>query len=127
MAGSVTTTKTASWGITTPLGSAVVTGVITDWDDGDDAITAPEQNEKGSTINETQYDRHYTATMTVQVAALVNKPQSGKTVSVGSQTWFVRSARVTESNTAYRKIQVNLERWELCNAVEVTSGISSAS
>ena len=127
MAENITTTKTASWGITTPLGLQVVTGVITDWDDGDDAITAPEQNEKGSTINETQYDRHYTATMTIQVAALTNKPQSGKSVAVGAQTWFVRSARVTESNTAYRKIQVNLERWELCNAVEVTSGISSAS
>lgn len=127
MSENITTTKTASWGITTPLGSQVVTGVITDWDDGDDAITAPEQNEKGSTINETQYDRHYTATMTIQVAALTNKPQSGKSVAVGSQTWFVRSARVTESNTAYRKIQVNMERWELCNAVEVTSGISSAS
>lgn len=127
MSENITTTKTASWGITTPLGSQVVTGVITDWDDGDDAITAPEQNEKGSTINETQYDRHYTATMTIQVPALTNKPQSGKSVAVGSQTWFVRSARVTESNTAYRKIQVNMERWELCNAVEVTSGISSAS
>lgn len=127
MAGSITTTKTASWGINTALGSAVVTGVITDWDDGDDAITAPEQNENGSTINETQYDRHFTASMTVQVAAATDKPKSGKSVNVGSQAWFVRSARVTESNTAYRKIAVNLERWELCNAVEPASGISTAS
>lgn len=126
MAGAVTTTKTASWGIETALGSAIVTGVITDWDDGEDAITAPEQNEKGTTINETQYDRHFTASMTVQVAATTEKPKSGKSVTVGGNQWFVRSARVTESNSAYRKIAINIERWELCTAVEVVSGVSTA-
>ena len=126
MADSVTTTKTASWGINTPLGAAIVTGVITDWDDGDDAVLAPEQNEKGTTINQTQYDRHFTASMTIQVAAATDKPKSGKAVQIGGNTWYVLNARVTESNTAYRKIAVNIERWELCTAVEVTSGVSSA-
>ena len=51
MAGSVTTTKTASWGVSSGLGAnTVVSGVVTDFEDSCEPVLAPEQNEVGSTV-----------------------------------------------------------------------------
>lgn len=127
MAGSVTTVKTASWGISTALGQSVVAGVVTDWDDGEEPSLQPEQNEMGSVINQTMNDIHYTANMTVQVKAETDKPAAGTQVSIDGTAWYVTSSRVTESNNAYRKIAVSLERYKLCNATEACPGIANGS
>ena len=128
MAGTVTTTKTASWGVTTAIGTdSPVTGVVTDYDDASEPVLAPEQNEVGSTINQTMYDKHYTCSFTVQVAASTAKPAAGSAITVGGTTWYVTSARVTENNNSYRKIALQAERYVHCNATEAASGISTGS
>ena len=126
MAGTVTTTKTASWGVTTAIGAdSPVTGVVTDYDDAGEPVLAPEQNEVGSTINQTMYDKHYTCSFTVQVAASTAKPHAGSAISVGGTTWYVTSARVTENNNSYRKIALQAERYVHCDATEAASGITT--
>ena len=128
MAGTVTTTKTASWGVTTAIGAdSPVTGVVTDYDDAGEPVLSPEQNEVGSTINQTMYDKHYTCSFTVQVAASTAKPHAGSAISVGGTTWYVTSARVTENNNSYRKIALQAERYVHCNATEAASGITTGS
>lgn len=126
MAGTVTTTKTASWGVTTAIGAdSPVTGVVTDYEDACEPVLAPEQNEVGSTINQTMYDKHYTCSFTVQVAASTAKPHAGSAISVGGTTWYVTSARVTENNNSYRKIALQAERYVHCDATEAASGITT--
>lgn len=126
MAGSVTTSKTASWGISSALGSSPVTGVITDYEEAVEPVLAPEQNEVGSTINQTMYDKHYTASFTVQVAANTPKPAVGSAVTAGGKTMYCTSSRVTENNTSYRKIAIQAECYSLCNATENASGITTS-
>jgi hypothetical protein len=126
MAGTVTTTKTASWGVTTAIGAdSPVTGVVTDYDDACEPVLAPEQNEVGSTINQTMYDKHYTCSFTVQVAASTAKPDAGSAITVGGKTWYVTSARITENNNSYRKIALQAERYVHCDATEPASGITT--
>lgn len=126
MAGTVTTTKTASWGVTTAIGAdSPVTGVVTDYEDACEPVLAPEQNEVGSTINQTMYDKHYTCSFTVQVAASTAKPAAGSAITVGGTTWYVTSARITENNNSYRKIALQAERYVHCNATEAASGITT--
>lgn len=115
-----TTQKTASWGVST---SSPVTGVITDWNEAEAAVNAPELNEVGSTINQTMHDIHYTATATVQVAAGTDKPAAGTAVTVNDHTYYVVNAEIVESNSAYRKITLSLESFALCTAVEKADGI----
>lgn len=126
MAGTVTTTKTASWGVTTAIGAdSPVTGVVTDYEDACEPVLAPEQNEVGSTINQTMYDKHYTCSFTVQVAASTAKPAAGSAITVGGTTWYVTSARITENNNSYRKIALQAERYVHCDATEAASGITT--
>ena len=95
MAGTVTTTKTASWGVTTAIGSdSPVTGVVTDYEDACEPVLAPEQNEVGSTINQTMYDKHYTCSFTVQVAASTAKPPLIPSASPTSSSVFSASLSV---------------------------------
>lgn len=124
MAGSITTTKTASWGINSGLSaSSVVTGVVTDYEEASEPVLSPEQNEVGSVINQTMYDKHETCSFTVQVAAGTSKPDAGAAITVGGKSFYVTSARITENNVAYRKIAVQAERYALCDATEAATGI----
>lgn len=123
--GSVTTTKTASWGISTIRGQTAVAGVVTDYDDAEEPILAPEHNEVGTVINQTQYDRHFTCSFTVQVASGTAKPLGGAAITIATKTWYVTSARITESNSAYRKIAISAERYALCTETELASGVTS--
>lgn len=126
MAGSVTTTKTASWGVSSGLGAnTVVSGVVTDFEDSCEPVLAPEQNEVGSTINQTMYDKHFTCSFTVQVAAGTARPKGGDSIQVNGKSWYVTSSRITENNTSYRKIAVTAERYVLCTATEAATGIGS--
>lgn len=127
MAGSIHTSKLASWGITSGLDAGTaVTGVVTDFESSAETVLAPEQNEVGSVINQTMYDKHFTCSCTVQVAAGTAAPKAGEAVTLGSKTWYVTSARVTENNTSYRKIAVQAERYVLCTATEAATGIDAS-
>lgn len=117
-----TTTKTASWGVTE---TAPITGVITDFEMSEEPVNAPEQNEVGSIINQTMHDIHKTASCTVQVAAGTAAPKAGSAITLGSETMYVTSARITENNTSYRKIAITAESYKHCNATEAATGIGS--
>lgn len=120
----VTTQKTASWGVGT---TSPITGVITDYEDSCEATLAPEQNEVGSVIQQTMYDKHWTASCTVQVASNANKPKAGAAITLGSKNMYVTSARYVENNTSYRKISIQAECYEHCTATTAASGISTGS
>lgn len=125
--GAINQSKWASWGIDTGLtAQEVVAGVVTDFEDSSEPVLAPEQNEVGSTINQTMYDKHFTCSFTVQVKKGVAKPKAGDSITVANKSWYVTSARITENNTSYRKIAVTAERYVHCTATEVASGISSS-
>lgn len=119
-----TSQKTASWGVTET--SAGVTGVITDIEFAVESVTAPEENEVGSVINQTMYDVHKTANATVQVAAGTAIPKAGQAITFGSETMYVTSARLVENNKSYRKIMIAAESFALCSAVENATGITSS-
>ena len=83
MAGSIHTSKLASWGITSGLDAgAAVTGVVTDFESSAETVLAPEQNEVGSVINQTMYDKHFTCSCTVQVAAGTAAPKAGEAITL---------------------------------------------
>ena len=111
----VTTLHTASWGINPEHRNlAAITGVVTGWDETAENVSADEQNEVGSNIGKTVYDKRYNVNCTVQVAANVKPPAAGVkiTVSAGTgatTTYYVRSAHIAESNAAYRRISLTLE------------------
>ncbi len=102
-------------------------GSCPDYEDACEPVLAPEQNEVGSTINQTMYDKHYTCSFTVQVAASTAKPEGGSAITVGGKTWYVTSARITASNNTYRKIALQAERYVHCDATEAASGITTGS
>lgn len=116
-----TETGTASWGVT---GSAGVTGIVTDIDSGSEPVLAPEYNELGQVVKQTHYDTVTTATATIEVAAGTNPPAAGAQITINGVTGYVKSARVVESNQAYRKISVTVEKYSKCSAASAvgTSG-----
>ena len=117
-----TNTETATWGVT---GSAGVTGIVTDIDVNEEAQTAPEYNEVGAVVKQTHYDTHTTVTATIEVATTTALPTAGSQITIGGRTGYVRSARKVESNQAYQKISVTVERWQNCSAASTPSSGSS--
>lgn len=115
----VTTLHTASWGINPEhrvgmsgsLGN--VRGVVVEWDESSENVSADELNEVGSKIGMTIYDRRYNVSCVVQCPATAQAPKPGAYVSVTSngetRRYFVRSGRISESNSAYRRISITME------------------
>ena len=64
--------------------------------------------------------------MLLILAAGTTAPKAGDAITLGSKTWYVTSARVTENNTSYRKIAVQAERYVLCTATEAATGIDAS-
>lgn len=113
--GNVTTGHVASWGINPEhrvgmTGSMFsVSGVVVSWDEDTQNVSADEQNEVGSNIGKTIYDRRYTVNCVIQVPASAKAPPAGTRVTVDNRTFFVVSARISESNSSYRRISINME------------------
>lgn len=124
-----TKTQTASWGVSDSVATGItniVSGVVTDFDETAENVLAQEQNEIGSTIGQILYDQHFTANMTIQVAAGTEKPDAGAQITIGGKQYYVTSSRVTENNTSFRKIAVTAERYTYCNSVTNASGYSAS-
>ena len=102
-----TTQGMASWGVSG--GCSNVQGIVTDLEENHEAQTAPEYNEVGAA-----YDEHVTLNCTVEVAAGTQPPASGAAITINGKQGYVVSARLTESNQAYRKIAVQAEYWTNC-------------
>lgn len=107
-----TTQGIASWGVTG--GCSGVSGIVTDLEENSEAQLAPEHNEVGAVVKQTKYDEHVTLTCTVEVAAGTNPPSTGSSITINGDQGYVVSARLTESNQAYRKIAIQAEFWKNC-------------
>lgn len=117
-----TTTGSASWGVTgSASGAGSVTGIITDIESGSEAVLAPEYNEAGQVVRQTHYDTKTTMSVTVEVAANVDAPAAGSAITINGVSGYVTSARVVESNQAYRKISISAECYANCTAVTAAS------
>ena len=109
----VTTMHTASWGINSEH-RRIMSGVVTGWDETVENVSADEQNEVGSNIGKTVYDKRYSVSCTVQVTANAKPPAAGTRITVSTGTgantyYYVRSAHISESNASYRRISLTLE------------------
>lgn len=111
-----TTSGTASWGVTDGNTVTSVTGIVTECEVSEEPSLAPEYNEVGAVVKQTQYDVRKTATATVEVASSVNAPGAGTQITVAGLQGYVTSSRVVETNQAYRKIQVTVETYANCAA-----------
>jgi len=109
-----TTSGIASWGVQGSVSG--VQGIVTDIEEAHEGQMAPEYNEVGAVVKQTIYDRHTTFNCTVEVAAGTEPPDEGDAITVNGETCYVVSARITESNQAYRKIAITGEKWTNCNA-----------
>lgn len=112
----MTTTHVCSWGIadghqsTTGLvGSG--SGIVYGFEKGEEPILAPEHNEIGQVIAQTQYDEHGTINCTLQIAHGVTPPSRGTIVTIDSTSYYVNNSSLTESNQAYARYSISLERY----------------
>ena len=107
-----TTQGVASWGVTG--GCSGVQGIVTDLDENHESQMAPEYNEVGAVVKQTVYDEHVTMSCTVEVAAGTNVPEKGTAITINGKQGYLVSARLTESNKAFRKIAIQAEFWTNC-------------
>lgn len=130
--GQLTTTRYASWGISSGMAvTSTVDGVVTDFDVNVEPVLAAEQNEEGSVIGQVRYDNHLSGNATVQVKSSSTLPNIGDTINIASSesgqvsvsTYYITSLRVVENNTSFRKIVVGLEAYYLCGETSPTSGL----
>lgn len=123
---SITSTGSASWGVTGAVsGTGSVTGIITDIDDGAEAILAPEYNEIGQVVKQTHYDTKKTVSCTVEVAAGTGKPAPGTAITINGVAGYVLNSKVVESNQAYRKIHITAECYSKCSTATAVGTAST--
>ena len=113
-----TTQGNASWGISDGTNITNVNGVITDIDIGEDPQMEPQRNEIGAVIKQTLYDRRAEVNVTVEVAAGTAKPGAGTAITVAGVQGYVTRSRVVESNQRYRAINITIEAYKNCKAVD---------
>lgn len=130
----MTTAHVCSWGVSDTHASAGKSamsgsGIVYDFAKSTEPIQAPEHNEIGQVIGQTQYDEHKTIECTLQVAHGVNPPERGTVITIDSEYYYLLNARLTESNQAYARYQATLERYyrTSSNFVTMATGAFSAS
>lgn len=122
----MTKVHVCSWGVSeahASAGSKVIasgSGIVYDFSKSTEPIQAPEHNEIGQVIGQTQYDEHKTINCTLQVAHGVTPPARGAVVEIDSEHYYILTSTLTESNQAYARYQVTLERYYNTKAGFVT-------
>lgn len=121
----MTTAHVCSWGVSDAHASAgkgamTGNGIVYDFDKSQEPVQAPEHNEIGQVIGQTQYDEHKTVNCTLQVAHGATPPNRGTMITVDGEAYYLLNARLTESNQAYARYQVTLERYHLTSGNFVT-------
>ncbi len=114
-----TTTGAAQWGVA--FTAAGITGVLTDCEVGNEPVTANQLNELGAVIRTVMYDLHQTVTGTLEVAPAFTLPTLPAQATVGGVQGMITSARLVESNNAFRKYLVTVEAWTNCNSMTSAS------
>lgn len=113
----LTKTHVCSWGIDysrfdkssmLPSGAS---GILYGVDKGVEPIMAPEHNEIGQVIAQTNYDMHGRISGTLQVAHGLQLPAAGTVVEIDNEYYYLVNATLSESNQAYDKYAVSFERY----------------
>ena len=113
----LTKTHVCSWGIDyahydkskfLPSGGS---GILYGVDESSEPIMAPEHNELGQVIAQTNYDMHGRISGTLQVAHGLALPDSGAVVQINGKYYYLVSATLSESNQSYDKYAVTFERY----------------
>lgn len=113
----LTKTHVCSWGIDysrfdkarmLPVGAS---GILYGVDEGVEPIMAPEHNEIGQVIAQTNYDMHGRISGTLQVAHGLQLPDAGAVVQIDNKYYYLVNATLSESNQAYDKYAVSFERY----------------
>lgn len=87
---------------------------VTQWDETAESVSRDLKDQLGATVYRKVYDRHYTATASVIVAASDESgiPEEGSTITVGEHAWFVNRVSRSASSEDFLKITIELERFE---------------
>ena len=130
----MTTAHVCSWGVSdthASAGKAAMTGngIVYDFSKSTEAVQAPEHNEIGQVIGQTQYDEHKTVNCTLQVAHGVTPPTRGTMIQIDGEHFYLLNSTLTESNQAYARYQATLERYHrtAANFVTMATGAFSGS
>ena len=113
----LTKTHVCSWGIDysrfdkaniLPSGAS---GILYGVDESTEPVMAPEHNEIGQVIGQTNYDMHGRISGTLQVAHGLQLPQAGTVVEIDGKYYYFVSATLSESNQSYDKYSATFERY----------------
>ena len=113
----LTKTHVCSWGIDysrfdkadiLPSGAS---GILYGVDESTEPVMAPEHNEIGQVIGQTNYDMHGRISGTLQVAHGLQLPQAGTVVEIDDKYYYLVSATLSESNQSYDKYSATFERY----------------
>ena len=113
----LTKTHVCSWGIDysrfdkadiLPSGAS---GILYGVDESTEPVMAPEHNEIGQVIGQTNYDMHGRISGTLQVAHGLELPEAGTVVQIDNKYYYLVNATLSESNQAYDKYAVSFERY----------------
>lgn len=112
----MTTAHVCSWGVSethATAGKSTMTGngIVYDFGKTTEPIQAPEHNEIGQVIAQTQYDEHKTVTCTLQTAHGATPPARGTMIEIDGEYYYLLNATLTESNQAYCRYQCTIERY----------------
>lgn len=114
----VTTTNIASWGIQEShisagkgllTGTGTASGIVTNWDESGDFRAGELQNEVGSLIGRDVYDVVRSVQCSLITAFVDNLPQVGTNVQVNGKYYWIKTARISENNGSYAKLDITLE------------------
>ncbi|MGN0886404.1 MAG: hypothetical protein ACI4RT_05330 [Candidatus Spyradenecus sp.] len=108
----------ATWGVTS---ASPITGVVTDLSVSTEAQHQPEYNQLGAVIGDLVYDERKSASATIQVASTATLPTVGGNVTIDSVTYNVLAVTLIQSNRDFRKVQLTLEAWAGCSAMQKTA------
>ncbi|MEG2613758.1 MAG: hypothetical protein RR996_01825 [Alistipes sp.] len=103
--------KHASYGVSHTLPAPFNECVVTDFSDTSETLHAYEYDNVGAVIGDTVYDRHGTATATIQVPTALTLPKGGEIMTIDSIVYAVMSCNLVQSNKDYNKVQLTLERY----------------
>ncbi|MBR5879208.1 MAG: hypothetical protein IKY91_06600 [Akkermansia sp.] len=103
-----TTTIVPVWGVTK---TGVKGGIITDWDENNEAQAAYIQNETGETIHTKVYDVKKTVTCTLVSKTGEVAPNVGDSVTIEDEQYNVMGVRLIQNNQSAQKYAITLESW----------------
>lgn len=112
-------TELATWGVSDVVISG---GVVQEFNEEENNVTAPFHNEIGQVIRQSLYDKELKASATVSILNDSSLPQSGDSISIRGKNYYVVECTIIESNQDYKKCRLSLKSSIKANIVEKAEG-----